>query len=156
MGTTQGFKRVEVAEYAVTNGIQNEPAFAWWVPFMLKQRDHIIETVKSRYQEKWQKYGIKVPKTVQQALEIDKETSTDFWHCALQLEMSKIFPAMNILDESAPTPIGFQEIPCHIIFNVKMDFTRKARYVAGGHKTETPRLLPTLVLFLAKVFALDY
>ena len=45
---------------------------------------------------------------------------------------------MNILDESAPTPIGFQEIPCHIIFNVKMDFTRKARYVAGGHKTETP------------------
>ena len=45
---------------------------------------------------------------------------------------------MNILDESAPTPIGYQEIPCHIIFNVKMDFTRKARYVAGGHKTETP------------------
>ena len=43
---------------------------------------------------------------------------------------------MNILDESAPAPIGFQEIPCHVIFDVKMDFTRKARYVAGGHKTE--------------------
>ena len=45
---------------------------------------------------------------------------------------------MNILDESAPTPIGYQEIPCHIVFDVKMDSTRKARYVAGGHKTETP------------------
>ena len=45
---------------------------------------------------------------------------------------------MNILDESAPMPIGFQEIPCHIIFDVKMDFTRKARYVAGGHKTQMP------------------
>ncbi len=31
---------------------------------------------------------------------------------------------------------GFQEIECHIIFDVKMDFTRKARFVAGGHMTE--------------------
>ena len=56
---------LEVAEYALTNGIQNEPAFAWCIPFTLKQRDSIIKTVKSRYQRKWQKYGIKVPKTVQ-------------------------------------------------------------------------------------------
>ena len=127
-----------VAEYVVMNGIQNKPTFAWWVPFALKQTDHIIKTVKSRYQRKWQKYGIEVPKTVQRALEIDKETNTDFWYHALQLEMSKIFPVMNILDESAPTLIGFQDIPCHTIFNVKMDFTRKGRYVAGGHKTQTP------------------
>jgi hypothetical protein len=25
-----------------------------------------------------------------------------------------------------------------VIFDVKMDFTRKARFVAGGHMTETP------------------
>jgi hypothetical protein len=31
--------------------------------------------------------------------------------------------------------IGFHEIGCHIIFDVKMDFTRKARFVAGGHMT---------------------
>ena len=36
---------------------------------------------------------------------------------------------------------GFQEIKCHIIFNVKMDFTRKARFVAGGHTTEPPNSL---------------
>jgi hypothetical protein len=34
--------------------------------------------------------------------------------------------------------IGFQEIKCHIIFDVKMDFTRKARFVAGGHLTDAP------------------
>jgi hypothetical protein len=35
--------------------------------------------------------------------------------------------------------IGFQEICCHVIFEVKMDFTRKARFVAGGHTTtDTP------------------
>ena len=27
---------LEVAEYAVMNGIQNEPTFTWWVPFTLK------------------------------------------------------------------------------------------------------------------------
>ena len=34
--------------------------------------------------------------------------------------------------------IGFQEICCHVIFDVKMDFTCKARFVAGGHTTDTP------------------
>jgi hypothetical protein len=34
--------------------------------------------------------------------------------------------------------IGFQEIGCHIVFDIKMDFTRKARFCAGGHTTNTP------------------
>ena len=35
---------------------------------------------------------------------------------------------------------GYQEICCHIIFNMNMDkqFTRKACYVAGGHNTDPP------------------
>jgi hypothetical protein len=37
-----------------------------------------------------------------------------------------------------PSLNGFQEIRCHVIFDVKMDFTRKARFVAGGHTTNTP------------------
>ena len=35
-------------------------------------------------------------------------------------------------------PVGYQQIPCHMIFDVKMDFTRKVRYVAEGHKTDPP------------------
>jgi hypothetical protein len=34
--------------------------------------------------------------------------------------------------------IGFQEIGYHIVFDIKMDFTRKARFFAGGHTTDTP------------------
>jgi hypothetical protein len=37
--------------------------------------------------------------------------------------------------------IGFQEIGCHIVFDIKMDFTRKARFVAGGHTTTAPSSL---------------
>ena len=131
---------LEVVEYAVANLIDKEPAFAWWVAFALKRRDRLIKAAKStRYFRKSQKYGIELPKTVERALEIDRETGTDFWAKALQLEMSKIFPAVKVLDEGMPQPVGHKVIPCHIVFDVKMDFTRKARYVAGGHKTGEPK-----------------
>jgi hypothetical protein len=32
--------------------------------------------------------------------------------------------------------IGYQGIKCHITFDVKMDFARKAQFVAGGHMTQ--------------------
>ena len=37
---------IELAEYAMVNGIENEPAFAWWVPSTLNKRDKIISAVK--------------------------------------------------------------------------------------------------------------
>ena len=38
---------------------------------------------------------------------------------------------------------GYQEIRCHMIFNIKMgeNFRRKARMVADGHLTEAPAAL---------------
>ena len=40
-------------------------------------------------------------------------------------------------------PPGYQYVDCHIIFDIKMgeNFRRKARIVAGGHKTTTPSSL---------------
>lgn len=35
--------------------------------------------------------------------------------------------------------VGYQQISCHMIFDIKMEnFTRKARFVAGGHTTSAP------------------
>jgi hypothetical protein len=45
-------------------------------------------------------------------------------------------PAQLAHEGHASDLIGFQEIGCHIIFDVKMDFfTWKARFIAGGHTT---------------------
>jgi hypothetical protein len=129
---------VQVAEYAIARGIADEPAFAWWVPFTFKRRDRIIKTVSSRYQHRTHKYGIEVPRTVQRVYEIDKETGTDFWAKAIEKEMKHVMPAFEILPAGAMDPVASQWIPCHMIFEVKMDFTRKARFVAGGHWTEPP------------------
>ena len=40
-------------------------------------------------------------------------------------------------------PPGYQEVGCHMIFDVKMgeNFRRKTRMVTGGHTTETPAAL---------------
>ena len=138
---------VQIAEYVTQNGIGGEPAFNWWVHSVLKKRNRIIAKVKSRYWRTTHKFGIRLPKTVEEALRIDDETGTDFWRKALGREMSKVKVAWRSNDKYTPDDvrhgraldmIGFQEIKCHIIFDVKMDFTRKARFVAGGHMTETP------------------
>ena len=38
---------IEVAEYVITLGLANKPAFLWWVPFTLKKRDCIFYLVNS-------------------------------------------------------------------------------------------------------------
>jgi len=67
---------VQVAEYAMANGIANEPAFAWWIKHAIKTRDRIICAVKSRYLKRTHKFGIELPKTVKEALDIDCVTGT--------------------------------------------------------------------------------
>ena len=37
---------IEVAEYVTARSIQDEPSFAYWVPFTLRKRDRIIDSVK--------------------------------------------------------------------------------------------------------------
>ena len=66
---------IEVSEYAIANKIDHAPAFAWWVPDTLHKRNRIIKAVKERALKRNYKYGIKVPRNVEEALEIDKETS---------------------------------------------------------------------------------
>ncbi|KAI2502124.1 Reverse transcriptase (RNA-dependent DNA polymerase) [Fragilaria crotonensis] len=53
---------VQVADYAVTNNLSNEPAFRWWVPFVLKKRERILKKVKSKYWSVSHKYGLELPK----------------------------------------------------------------------------------------------
>jgi hypothetical protein len=64
---------IEVAEYAVTNRLIEEPAFKWWVPHVIHWRNRIISKVKSRYWKMTHKFGIRLPKSVEEALEIEKK-----------------------------------------------------------------------------------
>jgi hypothetical protein len=137
---------IELAEYAVQRGIANDPSFAWWVPHTLRCRRRMISKVKSKYWVATHKFGNELPKSVEHAYRIDKETGTTFWHNAIEKEMKRIHEAMQEFDgdlaEAKRRLTGYQQISCHMIFDVKMEgLVRKARYVAGGHTTETPKSL---------------
>ena len=130
---------VEVAEYAVSQNIATEPAFAWWVPFTLKKTARIVAAVNKRYLLRTHKFGIVIPKSVEEALAIDKATNTSFWRDAIDLEIKNVDVAFQELEDSEQVPIGYQFVRCHMIFDVKAgSLKRKARYVAGGHMTEPP------------------
>eukprot|EP00957_Ditylum_brightwellii_P203529 15335063-Ditylum_brightwellii.AAC.3 len=49
--------------------------------------------------------------------------------------MTNIGIISKILENDMKTPGGWTKVTGHIIFDVKMDFTRKARWVLHGHKT---------------------
>ena len=138
---------IELAEYAISNHIDDEPAFKWWVSLVMRKRNRMVNKVKKKYWRTTHKYGIRVPKTVAEALQLDKENGNTYWADAVAKEMGKAKVAYVPIEGVTPEEVrlnkvdqlrGFQEIKCHIIFDVKMDFTRKARFVAGGHMTETP------------------
>jgi hypothetical protein len=126
----------------VTIGIDHEPAFKWWVPHVLKKRDRIISLVRkrmTRYLKRTHKFGIEVPKTVKEAYDLDRKKGNTFWADAITKEMKEVCIAFNILPDGHVAPNGYQKIPCHMVFDIKMeDFRRKARLVAGGHMTGAP------------------
>lgn len=126
---------VEVAEFAKARGLDQEPAFAWWVPYTLKKRNAILSAIKSRIRKTTHKYGVEVPKSIEHAYEIDRRNGNTTWRDAIKLEMFNVGVAFEVLEEGAKAPAGWSKVTGHLVFDVKMDFTRKARWVLDGHKT---------------------
>ena len=135
---------VEVAEFALATRISMEPAFAWWVPFVLKKRNRILAKVKSKYWLRTQKFGIRIPKFVEEVKKIDEQNGDTVWWDAICKEMRNVRPAFEVFEGKLENiPQDYQFMWCHMIFDVKFreNFRRKARLVAGGHMTDTPNTL---------------
>ena len=73
---------MQVGEYGIARGIQNEPAFAWWVPYVMKKHV-IVSAVKSRIRRTTHKYGIEMPAPgryiVQNSIELDRQNGNTLW-----------------------------------------------------------------------------
>ena len=148
---------VQVAEYAVSSRIFEEPAFAWWSSSVLKKRNRIIAKTKSKYWLRTHKFGIEIPKTVLQARQIDAKCGNTLWWDAICKEMKNVRPVFEVFEGDVhQLPGGFQEIKCHMIFDVKIgeNFRRKARLVAEGIPQTLPPPLPTHQLSHETLFRL--
>jgi hypothetical protein len=133
---------VEVDEYAATKSLLDTPDFILWAPHVLQKRTRIIAAVTKRYHKRTQKFGIEVPKSWDDCVKLDKENDNTLWQDAVRKEIKNVRIAFNILNGEEAVPPTYQEIRCHMIFDVKMeDFRLKARFVAGGHTTDTPHAM---------------
>ena len=81
------------------------------------------------------KYGIKIPRDVEHVHEIDARNGNTLWRDAHKKEMYNVGVTIEILDEGVHVPHGWKQVTRHLVWDVKMDFTRKARWVLDGHKT---------------------
>ena len=85
---------VELAEYAATNGVSQQPAFKWWVSFVLKKRDRIISKTRASYWTKTHKYGFEVPKDYADCVRVDGLNNDTLWQDAVKQEMKNIIKAL--------------------------------------------------------------
>lgn len=90
---------------------------------------------------------------MKEALKVDSMTGTDFWKKAIDKEMRNVKPAFEFRDDNK-VPIQYKHIDCHMIFDGKLDLTRKAQFVAGGHQTIPQRIWFTPVSCPVTVYAL--
>jgi hypothetical protein len=88
------------------------------------------------------KFGVDVPTTFEEAMELDRKNNNDLWKKAIEKEMNVVDVAFKFLDQDEKMPPAYSKITCHLVFDVKFDLRRKARYVAGGHLApKVPRFL---------------
>jgi hypothetical protein len=114
----------------------------WWAPHVLKKRSRIIAYVTKRYYKRTRKFGIEVPKSWDDCVRLDKENDNTLWQDAVRKDMKNVRVAFKILNGEESVPSTYQEIRCHIIFDVKMeDFRHNLRFVTGGHTPDTPHAM---------------
>ena len=130
-----------MADYVTARKIQDEPDFAWWLPFTVRKRDIIIAAVNFRVMKVTHKYGIEITTSVEYVEEIDKMNQNTFWKYAINLEISYIGIAFKILDRGETMLSGYKKSSGHMIYTVNMDFTRKAWWFKDGHLTQDPESL---------------
>jgi hypothetical protein len=88
------------------------------------------------------KFGIEVPRNWADCVQYNKDNNNIFWEDTVKKDMMNVRIAFNIFIGDEAIPPTYQEITCHMIFDVKLEyFRRKARFVAGGHTMDTPHIM---------------
>ena len=89
---------VQVAEFAIATHISMEPTFTWWILFVLKKRKPILAKVKSKYWLRTHKFGIRIPKSVEEAKKIDEQNGNTLWWDAISMEMKNVHPVFEVFE----------------------------------------------------------
>ena len=90
-----------------------------------EKRQVILAALKKRIRKTTHKYGIEIPTSVEHDFELDRKDGNNLWKEALEMEMYNIGVAFDILEDGKTAPAGYTKVSGHLIWSVKLDFTRK-------------------------------
>ena len=113
---------MQTAELTVTQGINHEFAFYWWVKHVLKKGDRIIARNRkwlTRYLKKSHKFCIELYEIVEQALALDAKNGNSLWVDAISKDLEDFKVAFMIIPDGKKAPIGHQFVQYHMIFDIR-------------------------------------
>ena len=68
---------VQMADYAIKYGLEEEPAFVWWTRYASRKRDRILKATKSnKYWMTTHKYGVEIPHAIEEIKGINGKMGT--------------------------------------------------------------------------------
>ena len=97
-----------------------------------------MSNFKSRIRKTYHKYGIQIPISVKHAKNVDRINKNTFWEDAISKHMTEVGVNFEVLEDRKAASISWKKVTGHMLCNVNMDFTQKARWFLDGHKTPNP------------------
>ena len=133
---------VTCAEYAMKHNLLDTSGWKRFRRYAKNEKklNRMINQAKlqSYRREPFWKFGVLVPRTHAQAVELDRINGNTKWQDAEATEMRQLIEYQTFVDKGkgGEAPAGYKKIRCHMIYDVKHDGRHKARLVAGGHLTD--------------------
>ena len=81
---------IELDDFVHLHGIHEESAFEWWIPYVYQKRKAMISKLKSKYWQRTHTYGIKIPKSINEAYEFDEENVNNFRTDGIKEKMKNV------------------------------------------------------------------
>ena len=97
-----------------------------------------MSAMRNRILKTTHKYGIEIHTSVYYVYDIDKNNGGTFWRDVIRTKMQNNGLAFNTLSTGEQAPKGWHKVTGNLVFDVKMNFTRKTRWVLDGHNTPDP------------------
>jgi len=120
-----------LAKYSHENQLYNLNGWKWTKRHKQNPNKFIrmlrIFKAKSRNAFKKFKFGVRNPRSVPDALQIDKENGNNLWLEAINKELEELMKMDTFIfkDNINDIPHDYQFIPTHLIFDAKYDGRRK-------------------------------
>ena len=88
----------------------------------MRKRNRIISRTKSKYWTRTHKFGIRIPKTVQEAKDIDTANHNTLWWDAICKEIQNVRIAFEEYDGDIRVLAkkGYKELGMYLMFDIKI------------------------------------